>query len=66
MACLIKPELDVENVSQFLWEHICCDTEVLVSAVGKSLDDCALVVNLLMCHFVDDPKAAGVSSAVMT
>jgi len=64
VALLIKPGLDVGDVSQFLWEHICCDTEVLVNAVGKSLDDCVLLMNLLMCQFIDVLPATGLFSDV--
>ncbi|KAK2149470.1 hypothetical protein NP493_2985g00001, partial [Ridgeia piscesae] len=60
VACMIKPPVDVGGVSKFLWRHICCDMDVLVNAVGKSLDDCALLMNLIMCQFIDVPHDAGV------
>jgi len=62
---MIKPPVDVGGVSKFLWRHICCDMDVLVNAVGKSLDDCALLMNLIMCQFIDVPHDAGVFSVLM-
>ena len=62
MAGLITPAVAPERVAQFLWEHICHDTQVLMNAVGKSLDDCVLLVNLLMCNLMTPPQGRGSTS----
>ena len=64
-AAIIKPPVHPEQVSQFLWEHIHHDTRVLMSAVGKSVDDCALLMNLLLCNLMTPPRRTGLTSFII-
>ena len=65
MAGLIQPVIGPEQVAQFLWDHICHDAQVLMNAVGKSLDDCATLMNLLMCNLMTPLQGQGLASLVV-
>lgn len=45
---VISMAMPTNAVPAFLWQHIQCDLEVLSRAIGKGIDDSALLVHLLI------------------
>jgi len=47
-AQLITPPCEPEHVAEFLWQHMQRDLDVLGRALGRSVDDAALTVHLVL------------------
>ena len=53
---LIEPAVKVEQVEDFLFDHITRDLEVLVRSLGRSEEDCVLLVNLVIRKIGQDDR----------
>ena len=53
---LIEPPVTVDQVQDFLFDHMTCDLEVLASSLGRSEEDCVLLVNLVIRNIGKDDK----------
>lgn len=51
-AQLITPPCQSHLVAQFLWKHLQRDLDVLGRALGRSVDDAALTVHLVLQHMI--------------
>lgn len=51
-AQLITPPCQSQSVAQFLWEHLQRDLDVLGRALGRSVDDAALTVHLVLQQMI--------------
>ena len=49
---LITPPCDPEHVVEFLWKHMQRDLSVLGRALGRSVDDAALTVHLVLHQMI--------------
>lgn len=49
---LITPPCDPEHVAEFLWKHMQRDLNVLGRALGRSVDDAALTVHLVLHQMI--------------
>ena len=51
-AQLITPPCDPKYVAEFLWKHMQRDLDVLGRALGRSVDDAALTVHLVLQQMI--------------
>ena len=51
-AQLIKPSCQPDVVAQFLWRHLQRDLDILGRALGRSVDDAALTVHLVLHQMI--------------
>ena len=51
-AQLITPPCQLPSVAQFLWKHLQRDLDVLGRALGRSVDDAALTVHLVLQQMI--------------
>lgn len=51
-AELITPQCQSQSVAQFLWQHLQRDLDVLGRALGRSVDDAALTVHLVLQRMI--------------
>ena len=51
-AQLITPPCQLQSVAQFLWKHLQRDLDVLGRALGRSIDDAALTVHLVLQQMI--------------
>ena len=49
---VIKPPCQPEHVAEFLWQHMQRDLDVLGRALGRSVDDAALAVHLVLHQMI--------------
>ena len=49
---MITPSCKPEHVVEFLWKHMQRDLDVLGRALGRSVDDAALTVHLVLQHMI--------------
>ena len=51
-AQVIRPPCEPERVTDFLWQHMQRDLDVLGRALGRSVDDAALTVHLVLQRLI--------------
>ena len=51
-AQVIKPQCDPRAAAEFLWRHLQRDLDVLGRALGRSVDDAALTVHLVLHRMI--------------
>ena len=61
---LILPAITVEQVDDFLFDHMTCDLEVLASSLGRSVEDCVLLVHLVIRNIGKDDKKCEYKSEI--
>lgn len=49
---MITPQCNPEHVAEFLWQHMQRDLDVLGRALGRSVDDAALTVHLVLQRII--------------
>ena len=49
---MITPSCKPEHVAEFLWKHMQRDLDVLGRALGRSVDDAALTVHLVLQRMI--------------
>ena len=49
---LITPPCPSQSEGEFLWEHLQRDLDVLGRALGRSVDDAALTVHLVLARMI--------------
>ena len=52
IAQVITPPDEPEQVAEFLWKHMQRDLDVLGRALGRSVDDAALTVHLVLQQMI--------------
>ena len=45
---LISPGLQLEDIPLFFWQHLQRDLEILATSLGRSIDEAALTVHLVL------------------
>ena len=55
---LVKVDVRPQNLPEFFWRHLEQDIELLEKAMGKSMDDSAIIVHLVLKEILlkDPPK----------
>ena len=55
---LVKVDVRPQNLPEFFWHHLERDIELLVKSLGKSMDDSAITVHLVLKEILlkDPPK----------
>ena len=54
---LIVPNIAIDKLHKFLYNHITCDLEAMESSLCRSVEDCVLLVNLVIRNIgMDDGK----------
>lgn len=51
-AQVIKPRCEPSDAAEFLWRHLQRDLDVLGRALGRSVDDAALTVHLVLHRMI--------------
>ena len=51
-AQVIEPRCEPSDVAEFLWRHLQRDLDVLARALGRSVDDAALTVHLVLHRMI--------------
>mgnify|MGYP000444686194 CR=1 FL=1 len=51
-AQVIKPRCEPSDAAEFLWRHLQRDLDVLGRALGRSVDDAALAVHLVLHRMI--------------
>ena len=51
-AQVIRPPCEPERVTDFLWQHMQRDLDVLGRALGRSVDDAALTVHVVLQRLI--------------
>ncbi|XP_067860096.1 E3 ubiquitin-protein ligase rnf213-alpha isoform X2 [Heptranchias perlo] len=64
VAHIIKPQ--VQNPVAFLWRHIEKDMEQLKGSLGKSADETAIVVHLVLCRLIQQKQFPGSGNAKLS
>lgn len=59
MQRIISPEIDIDQVENFLWAHILKDTEVIRQAIQRSEDDVLLLMHTLLIKMMNNHKGTG-------
>ena len=49
---LIKPDIDINGVEEFLWAHIQQDIDDIHRALGRSVDDVLLLMHTIVDHIL--------------
>lgn len=58
---MIHPDIEVEDVPRFLWEHIIVDLDILQNILNKNMDEIILMMHIV----VDNIQTNGFSGKVL-
>ena len=48
MSSITHPVVKPEELPQFLWQHLTRDLDLLSKVIGRSVDDAALLIHLIL------------------
>ena len=55
LGSLIKPKIKPDHQPAFFWSHLEKDLELLAKAIGKGLDEAAVLIHLMLKTLMLDP-----------